>query len=172
VIFQSWNTGPDGGDLLGIRPGIDTAAITLVASKVEDSYGVVSPDGHWLAYTSNESGPFQVYVVPFPNSGAAKWVVTSSGGTNPVWSHRGNELFYRGSTGDIFVVSVTTKPVFSFGEPKRLFAAPWEEFGFAEGYEVSPDDQRFLMIRKLNPALPEKLIVVENWFEELKAKAN
>jgi len=87
-----------------------------------------------------------------------------------MWSHSGNELFYRGAAGDIFAVSVKTSPSFSFGKPTRLFAAPWDQFG-PTGYAVSQDDQRFLMIRKLN-SVPEKLIVVENWFEELKAKAN
>jgi DNA-binding SARP family transcriptional activator len=170
LIFEASGAGSRGADIVGLRPGIDSAAVTVVGSKFDDFSGVLSPNGHWLAYSSLESGtPLQIYVVPFPNSGAAKWV-TASLAINPMWSHNGNELFYRGAAGDIFAVNVKTSPSFSFGKPKRLFAAPWDQFG-PTGYAVSQDDQRFLMIKKLN-SIPDKLIVVENWFEELKAKAN
>ena len=170
LIFEESGARPRGVGIVGLRPGIDTAAVTVVGNKISAIYGVLSPNGHWLAYSGNESGtPLQIYVVPFPNSGAAEWVIASLA-INPMWSHSGNELFYRGAAGDIFAVSVKTSPSFSFGKPTRLFAAPWDQFVPA-GYAVSQDDQRFLMIRKLN-SIPEKLIVVENWFEELKAKAN
>ena len=170
LIFEESRARPGGVGIVGLRPGIDTAAVTVVGSKINATYGVLSPNGHWLAYSGVEPGTsFQIYVVPFPNSGAAEWVIASLA-INPMWSHNGNELFYRGAYGDIFAVNVKTSPSFSFGKPKRLFAAPWDQFG-PTGYAVSQDDQRFLMIRKLN-SVPDKLIVVENWFEELKAKAN
>jgi DNA-binding SARP family transcriptional activator len=169
LIFQTGSESDGGGDILGIRPGIDTAAVTLVASKAEDGWSELSPDGRWLAYNSNESGAFEIYVVPFPNTRAAKWMITTGGGRNPVWSHHSNELFYRGSNGDVFAVKIAVKPTFSFGQPKRLFAAPWEEFGNA-GYAVTNDDRRFLMIRNLNRSVPEKLVVVENWIEELRGR--
>ena len=170
LIFEASRARPGGVDIVGLRPGIDSAAVTVVGNKFDAIYGVLSPNGHWLAYSGNESGtPIQIYVIPFPNSGAAEWVIASPA-INPMWSHNGNELFYRGAYGDIFAVNVKTSPAFSFGKPTRLFAAPWDQFG-PTGYAVSQDDQRFLMIRKLN-SVPDKLIVVENWFEELKAKAN
>lgn len=170
LIFVAANDGPGGADIVGLRPAIDRSAVTIVGSKFDDFYGVLSPDGHWLAYSSLEKGtPLQVYVVPFPNPGAAKWMIATLA-IDPMWSHDGNELFYRGAEGDIFAVSVKTTPSFSFGKPTRLFAAPWYQFG-PTGYAVAQDDQRFLMIRKSN-SVPDKLIVIENWFEELKAKGN
>jgi DNA-binding SARP family transcriptional activator len=167
LIFETGSASPGAGDVVGIRPGIDTALVPLLATKFEESLSTLSPDGHWLAYNSNETGRFEVYVVPFPNTTAAKWAISSGGGINPMWSHRGNELFYRGASGDIFAAGIRTAPTFSSGTPKRLFAAPFESFGYT-GYAVSADDQRFLMIRNLADDSPDKLIVVENWFEELK----
>ena len=153
LIFGTDYNDPSGGDIVGFRPGIDTVLVPLLASKFEESWPALSPDGHWLAYNSNETGRFEVYVVPFPNTTSAKWAISSGGGINPMWSHRGNELFYRGASGDIFAVRIRTAPRFSSGTPKRLFAAPFESFGYA-GYAVSADDQRFLMIRNLAADTP------------------
>jgi hypothetical protein len=128
----------------------------------------LSPDGRWLAYTSDETGQFEIYVVPFPNTTAARWAVSTRGGTEPLWSHRGSELFYRDGSGNLVAVEVKTTPTFSFGRQTLLFPASGfasEELGLQ--YALAPNDQRFLMIRPL----PEKLIVVKNWFEELNAKS-
>jgi len=111
-------------------------------------------------------------VVPFPNTAAAKWVVSTHGGTEPQWSHSGSELFYRDASGNLVAVEVKTKPTFSVGRFAALFpAAGFASFQFSPQYDVSLDDQRFLMIRPLAASGPDKLIVVENWFEELKAKS-
>jgi serine/threonine-protein kinase len=169
LIFWTEYLDPSGGDIVGFRPEIDTVLVPLLASKFQESLPALSPDGHWLAYNSNETGRFEVYVVPFPNTTSAKWAISSGGGINPMWSHRGNELFYRDASGDIFSVGIRTGSTFSFGTPKRLFSAPFESFGYT-GYAVAPDDQRFLMIRNLGADAPDKLIVVENWFEELKTR--
>jgi hypothetical protein len=125
----------------------------------------------WLAYASNESGQYEIYIVPFPNSGAAKWAVSTRGGTEPQWSHSGSELFYRDASGNLVAVEIRTTPTFSLGRSMALFLAG----GFASNelrreYAVALDDRRFLMIRPLAANAPDKLIVVDNWFEELKAK--
>jgi Tol biopolymer transport system component len=169
LIFETGNSFPGAGDVVGIRPGIDTAIVPLLATKFEESFAALSPNGRWLAYNSNETGRFEIYVVPFPNTGTAKWAISSGGAINPMWSHRGNELFYRGASGDIFSVGIRTAPTFSFSTPKRLFAAPFESFG-NRGYAVAADGQRFLMIRNLGVDNADKLIVVENWFEELRTR--
>ncbi len=169
LIFGTENADPGAGDIGGIRPGTDTGWIALLASKSEESLQALSPDGRWLAYNSNETGRFEIYVVPFPNTTAAKWAISSGGGINPMWSHRGSELFYRHVSGDLFVVGIKTSPTFSYGMPRRLFEAKRASFPFS-GYAVSADDQRLLMIRLLSAGAPDKLIVVENWFEELNAK--
>jgi dipeptidyl aminopeptidase/acylaminoacyl peptidase len=160
------------GDILGIRPGIDAAPRPLMATKFIESAPALSPDGRWLAYTSNEYGDYENYVVPFPNTGAAKWVVSTHGGMEPMWSHSGRELFYRDGARNLVAVQVKTTPTFSLGLTTVLF--PTGGFNYSEvlrQYDVSADDRRFLMIRPVTADASANLIVVENWFEELKAKS-
>jgi len=172
LIFVTEYSVPGSGDILGIRPGIDTAPVPLVASKFSEVAPAISPNGRWLAYVSDETGQFEIYVVPFPNTIAARWAVSTRGGTEPLWSHSGRELFYRDRSGGLIAVEVKTTTTFSFGRPTLLFPAN----GFASErlglqYALAPNDQRFLMIRPLTSRTPDKLIVVNNWFEELKAKS-
>ena len=127
-----------------------------------------SPDGRWLAYVSDESGRPEVYVQPFPGPGS-KWMISTDGGNEPVWSRDGRELFYR--AGDkMMVVSIATQPAFAAGLPQLLFEGAFEPTGTGtSGYDVSPDGRRFLMIQPTAPELPATQVhVVINWFEELK----
>jgi hypothetical protein len=172
LIFQTseWSS-PGSGDIVGIRLGVDTVPVPLVATTFRETSPALSPNGHWLAYTSNESGDYEVYVVPFPSTAAAKWVVSTHGGTQPQWSHSGRELFYRDASGNLVAVDVKTTPTFSTGRSATLFPATgFASFPFRPQYDVSGDDKHFLMIRPLPASGPDQLIVVENWFEELKAK--
>ena len=172
LLFQTDIATPGAGDILGIRPGIDTAPVPVVATKFSEMSAAFSPNGRWLAYSSNETGADEIYVVPFPNTGAGKWAISAGGGTEPLWSHRGNELFYRDASGDLVAVEVHTNPTFSLGRSVALFpAAGFSSLRFAPQYAVALDDRRFLMIRPLRTGTPDKLIVVENWFEELRAKS-
>jgi Tol biopolymer transport system component/tRNA A-37 threonylcarbamoyl transferase component Bud32 len=163
---------PGNADILGIRPGIDTVAVALVATKFSELAPAISPDGRWLAYSSNESGQSEIYVVPFPNTAAAKWVVSTRGGTEPLWSHSGKELFYRDGAGNLVAVEVQSTPTFSLGRSTVLFpAAAYYSLALAAEYAVGPDDRRFLMIRRATGNAPDEVIVVDNWFEELKSKS-
>jgi len=172
LLFQTDVGTPGSGDILAIRPGIDTAPVPVVATTFTEMSPAFSPDGRWLAYTSNETGEDEIYVVPFPNTGAGKWAISAGGGTEPLWSHRGNELFYRDASGDLVAVEVHTNPTFSLGRSVALFpAAGFSSLRFTPQYAVALDDRRFLMIRPLQTGTPDKLIVVENWFEELNAKS-
>jgi serine/threonine-protein kinase len=172
LIYRTDRQGPGASDIMAIRPGVDTAPIPLVATRFTEFTPAISPDSKWLAYSSNESGRYEVYVVPFPNVKAAKWIVSTAGGTEPRWSHRGNELFFRDAAGNMVAVEVRTNPVFSVTRTTILFSASrFESFEASPEYDVSADDQRFLMLRPLAGSDPERLIVVENWFEELKAKS-
>jgi hypothetical protein len=144
----------------------------VVATAFTEISPALSPNGRWLAYSSNESGKNEIYVVPFPNTRAGKWAISTGGGTEPLWSHRGTELFYRDASGNLVAVEVNTNPTFSVGRATALFpAAGYSSLRFNPQYAVGPDDRRFLMIRPLETNTPDKLIVVENWFEELKAKS-
>jgi Tol biopolymer transport system component/predicted Ser/Thr protein kinase len=128
-----------------------------------------SRDGRWLAYTSNESGREQIYLHQY-RGGQRKIQVSTEGGVAPVWSRDGRELYYANGN-RMMVVPITLEPDFSVGKPELLFEGPYEMGGnFGQGYDVSSDGRRFLMIRENdNPAI--QLTVVQNWFEELKRLA-
>jgi Tol biopolymer transport system component len=131
-----------------------------------------SPDGHWLAYVSNESGRPEIYVLPYPGPGG-KWQVSTESGTEPAWNRNGRELFYR-SGKKMMAVDVTTQPSFSAGKPRVLFEGEYFVSQFplmGTAYDVSPDGQRFLMVKETERATSVTQInVVLNWFEELKQK--
>ena len=114
---------------------------------------MLSPDARCLAYVSNESGGYQVYVQPFPGPGR-KSQVSTEGVTEPVWARSGRELFYR-SGRKMMVVDTVTGPAFSTGNPKMLFegddAALGRVFG-GQNYAVTPDGQHFIMIRSKEAA--------------------
>jgi serine/threonine-protein kinase len=146
--------------------------VALVAGAATEASPALSPDGRWLAYDSNETGNFEIYVVPFPNTAAAKFAISSGGGTEPQWSHKGNELFYRDKVGNLTAVSLTTTPTFSVGRQTALFpAAAFESYPFDAQYAVGIDDKRFLMIRQFDANVPDRLVVVEHWFQELAGMA-
>jgi eukaryotic-like serine/threonine-protein kinase len=170
LVFRTDRYKPGAGDILGIRPGIDAVAVPLVATRFTESAPAISPDGRWLAYSSNESGHYDIYVVPFPNTAATKWVVSTGGGTEPLWSHSGKELFYRDVAGNMVAVEVHSTPTFSSGRSTILFpAGAYLSFARGAEYAVAPDDRRFLMIRQVAASVPDQLIVVDNWFDELRA---
>jgi Tol biopolymer transport system component len=162
------------GDLFGVRTDGDTARKTLVADPITQSMPTLSPDGRWLSYASDESGVFQVYVRPFPDTKVAKRQVSIGSGYAPRWSRSGRELFYIDGNSDLWAVDVAGGTAFSAGTPHRLFSA--ESFGPLGIYQfdVSPDGRRFLFSRArslsgLNARVDE-LVVVENFISELKAK--
>ena len=172
LVFRKSFRAPILGDIFAIRPGVDSSPISLAATKFSQVSPDLSPDGRFLVYSSNETGRYEIYVVPFPNAGSAKWPISTGGGSEPRWSHHGAEIFYRDSSGNMVSVPVKTAPTFSFGAPRTLFLA--RSF-FASSrhrqYDVSPDDKRFMMIRAVGSPVPDRLVIVSNWFEELKAKS-
>jgi len=132
--------------------------------------GELSPDGRWLAYQSNESGRFEISVRPFPNADAGHWTISTSGGTRPLWARSGTELFYLDGAGAMTRVPVQTAPTFSAGTPARLFDTRYFTAAVGRTYDVSPDGQRFLMIKTAGTDQAPSMVVVLNWLEELKAK--
>ena len=131
--------------------------------RLSRSLRAFSPDGRWVAYQSNESGTFEIYVQPFPGPGG-KSPVSADGGLRPKWSRNGRELFFR--AGDrMMAAPIEPGPAFASGTARVLFEgqyAPW--------YDVTPDG-RFLMVRDEQPADPTHLRFVLNWTEELKRLA-
>jgi serine/threonine-protein kinase len=141
----------------------------FLATPATEAAPKFSPDGRWLAYQSNQSGHDEIYVQPYPGSGG-KWQVSTGGGTEPMWNPNGRELFYR--VGDrMTAVDITTQPSFSAGTHRVLFEGHYASRYPFTNYDVSADGQRFLMLKPSDeePA-PTQIIVVQNWFEELKAR--
>jgi len=149
----------------------DRKAQPFLQTAFNETAPSFSPDGHWMAYISDESGHFEVYVQPYPGPGG-KWQISTEGGTEPVWNSNGRELFYR-SGRRMMAVEIATKPGFTAGKPRVLFEGEYLPTpGTFPNYDVSPDGQRFLMIKPSEAGdAPEQINVVLNWFEELKRHA-
>ena len=149
----------------------DRKAQPFLQTPFNESVPRFSPDARWLAYVSNESGRFEVYVQPYPGPGG-KWQISTEGGMEPVCNPNGRELFFR--NGDkMMAVDIATQPSFVAGKPKVLFAGPYLPTPLTTpNYDVSPDGQRFLMLKssEQGQATPMQINVVLNWFEELKQK--
>jgi serine/threonine-protein kinase len=130
-----------------------------------------SPDGHWLAYQSNQSGRDEIYVQAYPGPGA-KVQVSIDGGTEPLWARNGRELLYR-SGRKLFAVPVTkNSPEFVAGKPVELFEGPYSSDLYRPGYDITPDGQRFIMVKVPEGSAPRQINVIVNWFEELRRRAS
>jgi serine/threonine-protein kinase len=130
-----------------------------------------------MAYESTASGRPEIYVRPYPDLAAGQWQVSTNGGTRPLWAHNGRELFYLGPDGALIRVPVEPGATWTAGTPTRLFAGPYldgDVNGFTgRTYDISLDDQRFLMIKDqgTGSAARSSLVIVEHWTEELKQLA-
>jgi len=131
-----------------------------------------SPDGKWVAYASNESGKFEIYVTSFPGA-QGKWQVSSAGGTQPRWRGDNKELFYIAPDGKMMAVPVSAGANFDAGAPAALFQAHAREF-FATSeqvsYDVTKDGQRFLINTQVKNADTHPMSVILNWDAEMKNK--
>jgi Tol biopolymer transport system component len=180
-IQQPVSCSPDGKTVAIIDEG-DIAMLDVGSGRVtpfldspfSERYPYLSPDGRWLAYTSNESNREEVYVRPFPGPGP-KYLISSEGGREPLWARNGKQLFYRKfPPGQMWVVDVRTDGGFSAGKPRLLFEKPGYLHTFpASGYDLSLDSQRFLMVKQeqRKPTPVTEMTLVQNWFEELKRLA-
>jgi serine/threonine protein kinase/Tol biopolymer transport system component len=146
-------------------------------SRFNETYPEFSPDGNWIAYVSDESGQAEVYVKPYPGPGQSI-LLSNSGGTQPAWRHDMRELFYtkidaQTRRTQMMSVSITTVPTLAPGVPRLLWKGQFQRQSNTRGYDVTPDGQHFLMIQqKERPPTPvTQLVVVQNWFEELKRLA-
>ena len=157
-----------GFDIIVLPLEGDRTPTPFLATSFDERAPAFSPDGHWLAYISNESGKNEVYVQPYPGPGG-KRLISTNGGTEPVWSADGRELFYRQGI-QIMAVAVETQPTFTTGTPQVLFAGSeyLADPAGHQGYDVSADGQRFLMVRSQQGIGATSLYIVLNWFEELK----
>jgi serine/threonine-protein kinase len=154
----------NGGAQDGIRRlAFDSApaARVVIPAAFSESAPALSPDGHWLAYQSDEAGRMEVYVRPYPDPGA-RVPVSVLGGSEPVWSRDGRELFYR-SGDSLLAASVSLSPVFAITARRGLFAGAFLSGGLFREYDVAPDGQHFVMIR--GGSAKSVLIALHNVFD-------
>jgi serine/threonine-protein kinase len=138
----------------------------LVATQADELMPRVSPDGKWLAYQSNESGQFEIYVRPFP-SGGSRTTVSNAGGTEPLWSRDGCRLFYRNGP-QLVEASCSASSTFAVTSRRVLFSGNFDLHAFHPNYDVAPDGRHFAMITSGDQE--PRVVVVTNWFEELKQR--
>ena len=170
---------PPQEDIYAVTPG-EGEPQPVVATDAREHSPVISPNGEWIAYVSDQSGQAEVWVARFPE-GTGQELISDGGGDEPLWSRDGRELFFRGANEDapglaLTVVTISVADELDIGPPQVLFpvSSPSENERFRIGgnsgpsYDISPDGSRFLMIKEsTGPPLTE-IIVVQNWFEELK----
>ena len=161
-------------DIFTVTPGEEP--VRFLETSFREHGPVFSPDGQWLAYTSDETGRFEVYLTPYPGPGG-KTPISVAGGRSPIWRADGRELFYRRGD-DLFAVAIATSPSLRVGAPELLFTGSFVRERSNQGasnYDVAPDGQRFLMLSGIDQdggadAPPPQITVVLNWFEELKER--
>ena len=180
LVFRTMAVAPNEGtrDIVTLRPGADSVVIPLVATEYAEHAPAVSPDGRWLAYSSNETGRDEVFVRPFPDVESGKQQISTEGGIAPRWAHSGRELFYVDGSQGFVAASIETDAGFRILGQETLFTIP---SGYLLGaglnfYDVAPDDERFLMGRNYQGDEAEDggggptLVLVRNFFEELKER--
>lgn len=172
TVPTSWNplTGDlalfdNASDIWTLRP--DGSVTRFLNSEANERTGRFSPDGNWLAYVSDETGEYQVYVVPYPGPGP-KLAISIAGGLSPIWSPNGSELFFRNG-GKVMSAAVTRDPEIRFAAPVELFEGPYAlDLMGHQRWDVAPDGKRFLMVES---DADFRLVIVQSWFEELERLA-
>jgi len=158
-----------GNDLWLVPVSKDGKPTKFIASPAEEMHGNFSPDGHFIAYTSNESRKFEVYVETFPRSDR-KWTVSTNGGYEPRWRGDGREIYYLSEDRKLMAVPVGAGP--SFGVPKPLFqtGVPGGVTTNRTHYVPTRDGQRFLVNTQTRDVPPNPITVVLNWTAALNKK--
>jgi serine/threonine-protein kinase len=166
----SWS--PDGETLL-YGTGADIWVVSLegnrtprplVATDYNELGARFSPDGKWIAYISDASGQQEIYLLSYPDAETRR-LVSSGGGSDPVWNDDGRELFYRRGD-EMWVVPVETEPTLTIGTPQLLFSEPYAARASHQNYDYDPNRDRFVM-SPVETVAPTELRVVLNWFAEL-----
>jgi len=179
LVFRNWYEDPQtGNDIFKIAVKDGAKPVPVLSEAFDETNAELSPNGRWMAYQSDESGQDEIYVRPYPNANANRVQVSAAGGTKPLWSHDGSELFYLQSLTLLISVAVDTEGTdFSLGRRLPLPAVRLWSGGGGRNYDVSPDGRKFLVIKPV-PAMAgvgvetarSRIIVAQNWFGELKTK--
>jgi Tol biopolymer transport system component/predicted Ser/Thr protein kinase len=159
-----------GGSGLVLIPASGGKSVPFLATKATETNGQISPDGKWVAYASNESGDWEIYVTTFP-AASGKWQVSRGGGIEPRWRGDGKEIFYIGARTSLTAVPVNSEGIFSTGNPTPLFHTQLRAQVSSTdlfNYDVSKDGQRFLVNRYAKPQQVSPLHVVLNATADLR----
>ena len=168
---------PGSGQAIGRSQSVQPRRVEpLLSSPFGERNGLVSPDGRWLAYESASSGRNEIYVRPFRGEVAGRWQVSTAGGTRPLWARDGRELFFFDSDGALHRAAVeATEATWNAGAPTKLLEPRYytgSNINQDRTYDVSPDGQRFLMIKPgRDSTAPPTVIVVQHFDVELKRLA-
>ncbi len=144
-----------------------------------ERYPAVSPDGRWIAYESDESGIYEVYVRPFPpplGGAGGKWQISTTGGTLPIWSRNGRELFFENPDNRIMVTDYEVKnESFDAGKPRLWSDQRLQDVGGLQNYDLAPDGKRFAILPEFESPAEGKgnihLTFLLNFFDELRRRA-
>jgi len=174
VARTAGGLGRQGRDIVGWRTG-DSTVVPLIANPAfDESAFAISPDGRWIAYESDETGRREVYVRPFPHTDAGRWQASTAGGMAPLWARNGRELFFVDAQRRMTAVTVAGGTEPHFGERRTLFTlSPDDDLDDNTSYppfDIAPDGRFIMARRERTSAAAPPLIVVENWFTELRQK--
>jgi Tol biopolymer transport system component len=167
LIYHSLSTAT-GFDLwrLPIRGGGKPAPVLRGAAN--EIQGALSPDGRWLAYSSDESGRFEVYVQTYPPS-ERKWIISTKGGSEPRWSREGRELYFLDADRNLVAVLMAEGAALRTGAPHRLFETHTSGVvgPYRRHYDVLPNGKGFLVSSSLEPAPSPVITVTTSWLSTL-----
>jgi len=163
-----------GSDLFQLQLGPPPRLEPLLQTSFAERSAEMSPDRRWLAYQSTESGRFEIYVRRADVASNERWLVSSGGGQHALWGRDGHELFYAEPGRGLMRVAVEAGAGWKAGTPVNLFGPPYiwtiPNFG-GRLYDISPDGQRFLVLKSVDTPQPSTIVFVQNWFENLKRRA-
>jgi serine/threonine-protein kinase len=162
-----------GDDVMALRLDGTHQILPVVQTPFNERNGIVSPDGRWLAYEADDSGTFEIHVRPYPAVNSGRWQISTSGGTQPLWSRSGQELFYLAPDGALMRAAVASGSTWRTGAPTKVLEGRYvtSELGlFQRNYDIAADGQRFLMIKKPAGDATEvpQIVIVQHFDEELK----
>ena len=164
-----WPQGADNDMMVLDLSGDHTPRLLPPKTSFFERHPALSSDGRWIAFESNEPGYRTIFVRPFPDTGRARWQISTEAGTRPLWAPNGRELYYVSPRGELMSVAVQTAPDFVAGKPLALFDAVDPRY-VNRPFDITSDGARFVFAKELEDPSKAQFVVVQNWFEELKAR--
>jgi len=156
-----------GWDVVAVGMESDTAIVGVAVSTALEWGGAFSPDGRWIAYTTDEPGDYHVFVQSFPEASERMQVSISPGSEEPVWSPDGRVIYYRNGQ-RWMAVDVSTSPRLSVGQPRVIFEGDYINLNY-RSYDVAPDGSGFVLVAGPAEESQSRLQLVQGWFNELDA---